>query len=93
MFPRMNPTPHDLAPALRWLLLALLAGVLAGCAVFEPARPYTTEAEARAGAAMLEPFESAAFPYPLYVWPPAAVWGVALTAALACLWWSARGAA
>lgn len=48
MFPRMNPTPHDLAPALRWLLLALLAGVLAGCAVFEPARPYTTEAEARA---------------------------------------------
>ena len=51
------------------------------------------DAEARAGAAILEPFESAAFPYPLYVWPPAAVWGVALTAALACLWWSARGAA
>ena len=48
------------------------------------------EAEARAGAAILEPFESAAFPYPLYVWPPAAVWAGAAAAVFVCVWWGRR---
>lgn len=51
------------------------------------------DAEARAGAVLLQPFESAAFPYPLYAWPPAAVWASALAAAVGCLWWGRRGAA
>ena len=51
------------------------------------------DAEARAGAAVLQPFESRAFPYPLYLWPPAALWTAALTVALACLWFGRRAAA
>jgi len=52
-----------------------------------------TDAEARAGAAVLEPFESRAFPYPIYVWPPAALWATAVVTALACLWCGRRAAA
>lgn len=51
------------------------------------------DAEASAGAAVLQPFASRAFPYPLYLWPPAALWSAALTLALACLWWGRRVAA
>lgn len=51
------------------------------------------DADARAGAAVLQPFESRAFPYPLYLWPPAALWTATLTVALACLWGGRRAAA
>lgn len=43
------------------------------------------DAEARAGAAIGLPFVSAAFPYPLLLWPPWAVWLPALALAAACL--------
>lgn len=36
----------SLPRAAGWLLLLLFAGLIAGCASFEPPRPYTTEAEA-----------------------------------------------
>lgn len=51
------------------------------------------DAEGRAGAAVLQPFESRAFPYPLYVWPPAVLWMVATATALALLWFGRRTAA
>ena len=41
-----NPSPGAWRASLRWLLLMLLVGLLAGCATLEPPRPYTTEAEA-----------------------------------------------
>ena len=41
-----TPSPGAWRPSLRWFLLILLAGLLAGCASFEPPRPFTTEAEA-----------------------------------------------
>jgi hypothetical protein len=48
MFSHMKPISHGAPLAVRWLLLVLLAGALAGCATFEPPRPYTSEAEALA---------------------------------------------
>src|SRR5690606_965305 len=46
MFSHMNPMSRSVPLFVRWLLLVLLAGALAGCATFQPPRPYTTEAEA-----------------------------------------------
>jgi len=43
------------------------------------------DAEARASAVTAEPFVSAAYPYPLYYWPPGLVWIVAALPA-ALLW-------
>ena len=48
MFSHMNPISRSVPLFVRWLLLVLLAGALAGCATFQPPRPYTTEAEALA---------------------------------------------
>ena len=48
MFSHMNPMSRSVPLFVRWLLLVLLAGALAGCATFQPPRPYTTEAEALA---------------------------------------------
>ena len=48
MFPHLNPIARSQPLVVRWLLLALLVGALAGCATFEPPRPYATEAEALA---------------------------------------------
>lgn len=42
---------------------------------------HRADAEARAAAAGAGPFVSAAYPYPLFYWPPAALWAVALLAA------------
>ena len=46
MFSRISLFSRRLRHASGGFLLLLLAGVLAGCASFEPPRPYTTEAEA-----------------------------------------------
>ena len=48
MFPHLNPIARSQPLVVRWLLLALLVGALAGCATFQPPRPYATEAEALA---------------------------------------------
>ena len=48
MFSHMNPISRSVPLFVRWLLLVLLAGALAGCATFQPPRPYATEAEALA---------------------------------------------
>ena len=48
MFSHMNPMSRSVPLFVRWLLLVLLAGALAGCATFQPPRPYATEAEALA---------------------------------------------
>ena len=48
MFPHLNPIARSMPLVVRWLLLALLVGALAGCATFQPPRPYATEAEALA---------------------------------------------
>lgn len=48
MFSRMQSAARSLPPVAGWLLLLVFAGLLAGCASFEPPRPYTTEAEALA---------------------------------------------
>lgn len=48
MISHMNPMSRSVPLFVRWLLLVLLAGALAGCATFQPPRPYTTEAEAMA---------------------------------------------
>ena len=48
MFSHMNPMSRSVPLFVRWLLLVLLAGALAGCATSQPPRPYATEAEALA---------------------------------------------
>ena len=48
MFPHLNPIARSQPLVVRWLLLALLVGALAGCATFQPPRLYATEAEALA---------------------------------------------
>jgi hypothetical protein len=42
---------------------------------------HRADAEARAAQAGAGPFVSAAYPYPLFYWPPSALWAVALLAA------------
>ena len=48
MFSRMHRSSRSLPQVAGWLLFLVLAGLLAGCASFEPPRPYATEAEALA---------------------------------------------
>lgn len=47
---------------------------------------HRADAEARAAAAQTTTYASAAYPYPIYVWPPLGLWGAALT--LAVLLWT-----
>ena len=44
------------------------------------------DAEARVQAAPRAPFTSEAYPYPIFTWPPLALWGVALGAAAGLRW-------
>jgi hypothetical protein len=46
---------------------------------------HRADAEARAKATAGQPYVSAAYPYPLYYWPPWLVWLVAFVAAAALL--------
>ena len=46
MSARTHASLPSLPRAAGWLLLLLVAAMLAGCASFAPPRPYTTEAEA-----------------------------------------------
>ena len=50
------------------------------------------EAQERAQREPARPFTSQAYPYPIYTWPPLALWSVALGLA-AGLWWMGSGAA
>ena len=50
------------------------------------------DAERRVAGRDAEPFSSRAFPYPIYTWPPIAVWAIALAIAAALILAGARAA-